>query len=206
MGGMGGGPPGIKRRVWATWAVWGAGAPKVRWGVWGGSPQRGLSTNIKNSHQSAAADSGGPSTVALQKAVQTGPGVFLFVCLFAFLFVGGCAATWWPQGGPAMPTDVVAIKAGSHKAGGTRDGHRLGSWTVMPRTGPCIARGPGTRPRRAGPGTGTKVFRAPLGGCRPPGAADPLRKSIWPRASYPMLRNCASRAEIGLLGQIWAGF
>ncbi len=37
------------------------------------------------------------------------------------------------------------VKATRHTAGGG-DGHRLGSWTVMPRAGPRIAQGPGTEP------------------------------------------------------------
>ena len=48
--------------------------------------------------------------------------------------------------GPAMPTDAVASKGRQpHSGGGRGDGHRLGSWTVMPRAGPRIAHGPGTR-------------------------------------------------------------
>ena len=51
-------------------------------------------------------------------------------------------------------------KAGSHTAGRRGDGHRPGSWTVMPRAGPHIAHGPeqGQEHKPQPPGTTTQEW------------------------------------------------
>jgi hypothetical protein len=65
-----------------------------------------------------------------------------FLCLF--LLWGAVRPMVAPRG-PEVPTDAVATKTSSHTAGvGRGAGHRLGSWTVMPRAGLRIAHGRGT--------------------------------------------------------------
>ena len=47
--------------------------------------------------------------------------------------------------GPAMPADAAPAKEGSHTVGGRGDGHAQGPGRWIPRAGPRIAHGPGTR-------------------------------------------------------------